>query len=519
MKKLNYKWLYLLLFYPLMFSCNESEVWTDHYEQTEFERTDLRLAEFIQSQDDLSKFSQMLEKSGYDTILNASQSYTVWAPNNDALADVDVTDADKVMEIVRNHIARFTISTSGIEDRRIFMLDKKFINFVNEGSGYSFGNKTVSKADILANNGIIHVIDGYVPYIDNLYEFISNQNELDSVRNYILSQNQLGFDPLSSDVITYNADGEPIYDSVFVVNNVILERIGDINNEDSLFTALLPNNSAWASSFNYIKEFFKVTPADGGANRQLTYTRNQIIDNTIFREKVLDASAFDSLRTSTGNVLHNPANIFDGADYYELSNGWAYVTDTLKYSPTETFLKEIRIEAENPQTRVPQNVNISQRTSGGTGYNLSNSKYIQADPTSTSSRVIPIVQFRLPNTLSAKYRIYCVFVPSSIAGSDTAVSQVGFELHYHDVKSNGSTREVVDAYVEEDMITNANDTTKMLVTEFEFPYSNIIDEEDDETVQKDNQVTLFVANFEKKETVSRTRKMRIDCIILEPVIE
>ncbi|MFC0878223.1 fasciclin domain-containing protein [Saccharicrinis sp. FJH2] len=499
MKKFNCRWFYLLMFLPLLFSCNESDTWINHYEQTAQERTDLRLADFIESQEDLSRFSQMLQITGYDTLLNASQSFTVWAPQNSALEGIDMDNMDKVKEIVRNHIAHFVIGSSGLQSKRIFMIDAKFINFTSTNGSLTFGNKNVVRSDILANNGILHVIDGYVPYINNIWEHIISADGIDSLSNFMES------------LVTFTDDGPPVFDSTFANSNGILNVIGEFVNEDSLYTVLLPDNQAWISAENYMKGFYKVLPDEGGSSQQTKYIRNNIIQNMVFRDKILVPSEFDSIITTTGNVFHDPTTIFEGASFTELSNGWAYITDSLKYKPSEAFLKEIRVEAENPDTRTLYQSTVSQRSSAGTGFNLSGDKYILVNP--STARNITGVIFKIPNTLSAKYKMYCVFAPLAVTGStDTTVATLQFALYYNDVKTP-------DPVVYRNYVTSPHEVDTMYIADFEFPYSNIIDEEEGETVENNTTVSLWVVNMNTKETTKLTRRMCIDCIILEPVVE
>lgn len=509
------RWFYLLILFPLLFACNESETWVNHYEQTSFERTDLRIADWIKDQEDLSVFAQMLELTGFDDILNASETYTIWVPVNDALSGVDLNNMEEVTDIVRNHIARFAISTSGIDYKRIFMLGRKFVPFRTSAGAASFGNANLinDRFNLLANNGIIHVIDDYVPYVYNIYEFINNNEGLDSLNEYIKLNDVLVFSPSLSTVITYTEEGEPIYDSVFVNTNLLLDRVGELDNEDSLYTALLPTNSSWETTQDIIKEYYKVLPEEGGESKQSKYAKNIIVDNLIFRNQIFQPDSYDSLFTSTGNKIYNVGNLFESAEYHELSNGLAYVTDTLKYKPEEVFYKEIRIEAEESETRTLYQSSVSQLSSVGTGYNLSNNKYILVSP--TTARNITGVIFNIPNTLSAKYKIYCVFAPLSITGSnDTTTATLQFALYYKDDKK--TTPVVVGG---SDYVTNPNDTTKMFVTDFEFPYSNIIDVDEDETIEENTTVSLWVVNMNTSETTTKSRRMCIDCIILEPVIE
>ena len=88
----------------LLFSLGCSEIWEEHYNESETDLPGYALFEYVESNAELDLFKQMLELTGYDSILNASQTYTVWAPNNPALNAIDITDLELVDEIVKNHI-------------------------------------------------------------------------------------------------------------------------------------------------------------------------------------------------------------------------------------------------------------------------------------------------------------------------------------------------------------------------------------------------------------------------------
>lgn len=70
----------------------------------------------IESQDDLKIFAQCIKRTGYDTLINKSGSYTVFAPNNDAFTlyfqahpaykSVDDIPLDELRRIVEYHIIK-----------------------------------------------------------------------------------------------------------------------------------------------------------------------------------------------------------------------------------------------------------------------------------------------------------------------------------------------------------------------------------------------------------------------------
>ena len=112
-KKFNLTAIITLILIVFTSSCKDD--WGDHYNFKSTEKSDLNLTEYIKSQGDLSKFAQMLAISGYDTILAKHQTYTVWAPDNSALAGFALTDTAIIRNLVENHITRFSHPTAAID--------------------------------------------------------------------------------------------------------------------------------------------------------------------------------------------------------------------------------------------------------------------------------------------------------------------------------------------------------------------------------------------------------------------
>ena len=111
----------------LLSSC--SDTWEEHYVNGPAGvLNDQTIASYIASEPSLSVFSQMLTLSGYDSILAKPQTYTVWAPVNQALTGINLNDTAMVRNLVMNHISRFSYPTSNLSNKVIYMLDRKFIS-------------------------------------------------------------------------------------------------------------------------------------------------------------------------------------------------------------------------------------------------------------------------------------------------------------------------------------------------------------------------------------------------------
>jgi hypothetical protein len=183
----------------LLFSCNQT--WEDHYKTQNGALLEKKLLELIEEQPDLSLFASMLKKTGYDKVLSSNQVYTVWAPDNAALAAVDTSNMNEVNKIVRNHIARFSHPSSGVQNAAVSMLNGKNVHFVQKEEDFIFGDRKLLEADLTVGNGILHVIDGMVTYYPNVWEYLSSAANVDSIRNYMYSFEEYYFDEENSLII------------------------------------------------------------------------------------------------------------------------------------------------------------------------------------------------------------------------------------------------------------------------------------------------------------------------------
>lgn len=512
MKILHLEKLILSIVLSAILFTNCDDKWDEHYNQDTLGNPEYNLNEYIAQTSELSIFNQLLKTTGYDKVLATSQSYTVWAPVNNALISIDTTDTDLARKIVRNHITRGSIS-SITDNQSVKMLNGKKIGYVYDGSNYIFGDNYVVSANNPTTNGLCNIIDGYAPALDNLWEFIGKNENLDSLEAFIYGQSDTTFDALNSTYLGKDSADQMIYDSsAWIYSNAVLENYGAINNEDSVYTALLPDNDAWDEAYSRISNYYNFPDDAGGAERQSNFTKFRLINDMLYEGRIDDPGSLTSITSTRGTTFSNPAEVFDNAyQTHDLSNGIAFITNQMPNIDTSWF-KKIKVEAEEVDNRTNYNCLIYTRTSYGSGLDISKNKYILVDPTADE----PYVEFSIPNTLSATYNIYCVFVPASIAdASDTIPTKVIYELSW----INRQSGSVVRRDITEDTLTSTNYTslTKMWVTEYDFKFANVQDEDYDNVVVKLRVINDVSTEEEKNGDYSRT--MRIDCIILEPVYE
>lgn len=522
--KITGKLLIVLIAVVVSFTSCENENYKAHYSINKNVVSENNLWEVIRTNPNLSTFAAVLKKTGYDKILSVSQMFTVWAPENNALNQLDTTNTRLVAEFVENHIARFSYTASGSVNEKITLLNKKTTVFKSQGQDYYFGDILIKQKNIVTGNGILHIIGSRLPFFSNIWEYLAKDSRLDSVKNYLYLFNKIIFDEEKSIPGDVNELGQTVYlDSVLTNANKMFSKLGQINAEDSSYTAIFPTNEAWVNAYNKIKPYYRYYYTAATKITADTLQRNNtafaIVRDLVF-SNTRQRSPQDSLISTGKKVFKNPQYLFEGAEKVPASNGSIYVTNDLKYRHWESWNEEIKVEAERTTGRVNTWSNLYDRNyAGNFAFDVSNRRYIEVVPTTAS--VNPQVTFDIPNTLSGKlnadstiaygaaYNIYCVMLPNSMKTSSPKPNKLTFTLFYF--SDAGRVVNVTFDNKKAGYVTLKNDKTKILVAKkVTFPYC-------EKDVNPVNVKLRVNSNVLSSETVNYTRDMFIDCIIFEPV--
>lgn len=147
-----------------------------------------------QNADQYSLFTQIIDKAGYSSFLNAYGAYTMFVPTNDGVtaylkknnkASVNDIDVNTAKNLVSISIIQDTIATSLFTDGRIrtpTMLSQYLITGAANNNGVSTitVNKQANllKGNIRLGNGLIHVIDNMlVPATLTLAQTVEQQSQ------------------------------------------------------------------------------------------------------------------------------------------------------------------------------------------------------------------------------------------------------------------------------------------------------------------------------------------------------
>lgn len=505
-------------------SCDDS--YDEHYSMDNSERSELNILDYMKSRSELSKFVELLEFTGYADTLALSQSFTVFALTNEALADLNLNESNKENLKLQtgNHLASYSQTSSGY----FKAFNGKYLYLLQYGDKYVYQGIEIKEPNILTKNGLIHIMDSPVPYVFNIWEFIQNSSSIETFKDYLNSLTELVLDEENS----YDQDNVFI-DSVMMEENRFLTKLGDINDELYSWTMIVPTNTAWNETYNKIFPFYR--SLDKIENNKIVKTGEElqeerakwaVTQDCLFAGLITNPGELDSLISKNGNVFKDPAYLFENTTRYNLSNGYAYVTDHINNKMEDSWLKTLEVEAESDfySLRSNTNCNLIPYSSFGTNITASNNYYTRFEnlPTSDFSKVS--ARFPIPNTLAnVKYNIYCVFIPiSAIDTTDQRPYKLNFYLSYID--NNGN--KVTDVAVKVDNpATEPGKVTKKLIAEnFEFPYCDQISQEAITNSNYSSDINVFLkvenaATVREERNGVYSRNVAIDCIILEPVIE
>lgn len=251
--QLKYRRLLAAVLAVALVSC--SNPWDDR-ENTGDSNLDQNLSEAIVNTTATSQFGQLLAKTGYDKILAASKTYTVFAPTNEAMSQVDqaiINDPVALKKFVENHIALTAYSSIRKEsEEQIFMLSNKYLLF--KGST-TIGDATIVGADHYASNGVFHIINKAQTAKQNIWEYVNSLKGSSAMSDYLLSLTE--FSIYKEDILA-KASAEPGYlaDSL---SNSYLKNVYNLNNEKNSYTLFLMEDEGFTAESDKMKPYMTIS--------------------------------------------------------------------------------------------------------------------------------------------------------------------------------------------------------------------------------------------------------------------
>ena len=342
MFKKKYSVLLLLLVAATYFvACNKK--WDEHNEITDPAIAN-NLYQAISKNTGLAKFSDLLVKSGYDKVIATSKTYTVWVPTDQALATLDpaiVSDSAKLRAFVGNHIANLAYPT-GAADQRVPMLNGKYNLF----AGSKFDSANITIANAYAANGVYHVIDKFIPRIDNCWEYLNNSTAYPLFKTAVANLNYAFFDStkatqIGSDPLT----GAPIWDSTNakLTRNNFLDQVQNIADEVNQYTLIMLADNSFTTEYDKLSPWFKTATNNADSTKNLA--SYHLIKDLAFKGSYSVAQLPDTLISTFGVKV--PINKTKIIASYKTSNGYVHIMSQVDFNLLYKF-PPIIIEGETP---------------------------------------------------------------------------------------------------------------------------------------------------------------------------
>lgn len=319
--------------------------WDDHNAITDPALTK-NLAEKMKEDANLSKFSELLVKSGYDKVVGSSKTFTVYAPSNAALASLDpaiVADSALLRAFVGNHIATQTYFTNvTTAAKRVPMVNGKYQNILNK----TIEGANIVQADKTASNGVLQVIDKALPVLATTWETLQNNSAIPAAQKaYMLSLFRNVFDLRNAIQIGVNpTTGEPIYQpgTDSVRTNIFWRNVFDLNEEARQFTLFVLTDNAWNSELNKYRPY--CATVTNNADSTTAFASWAVVKDLAIEGTFTPTAATDTVLSKF--KVKVPVDMAAIKQTIKTSNGVIYIMDKVDVQPRHKILP-ITIEAEN----------------------------------------------------------------------------------------------------------------------------------------------------------------------------
>jgi hypothetical protein len=331
----------LLLMLSLIFiSCSND--WNNYYGANNGEEyLDETFKEFFASHSEYSEFYQQLKDCGLDTLLTRNQELTVWAVDNDGMANAELGKNDTTR--MKYHINHLAYTQSELKNGlRIQSLNGIYFQITKKSSDSLYVNSSKVEESFRLKNGVVHHISSLMKSRINLYDYIRTLgNDYSIIRDSLMKDCKRVFDKANSTPVSVDKTGNTVYDSVFYVYHPYFATV-DFSSEFSQITFLLPSNNVINKCFSDLNESF-VSMGKGQLTKSDTITAMTWIKKAMFFNSELTASSFNTkdLYSAFTEQWRTTVQDVDVNDPVEMSNGRMYYVTKL-HVPNNVMISRIK---------------------------------------------------------------------------------------------------------------------------------------------------------------------------------
>lgn len=236
------------------FGCTQT--WDDHYNKQP-ETINMNVWDAIKGKSELSSFVDLMVKYKFDTLFTGNDTYTIFAPDNTALAKMKAGEMN--VRTLNYLISRHFIVAADIKGKRkLQTLEEKFSTFENVGGKSTYDDIPLNFESPLYLNGKFFILSQVPLPKLNLYEYIGANNTY--LKSYIDKQDTIILDMEKSRPIGFDALGRTVYDTVSIKANLFELNYFPVSQEYRSWTATL----AFPRQANYERALTEMAQKLGG---------------------------------------------------------------------------------------------------------------------------------------------------------------------------------------------------------------------------------------------------------------
>lgn len=185
----------------------------------ETEPEPVTVTSLLASMPEFSTFSAALESTGLDTVLQGTGPFTVFAPTNDAFdtlnLDLAALTPDQMADLLQYHIIAGEMTGNSAQNTawsNTLLQERIHLQYI-QGKVVIDGLATVTDLDMVADNGLVHVLDGALLCASmrsriDLIQIVSSYPRLSKFKELMEGAGQLALD-LSTDNINLTIFAAP----------------------------------------------------------------------------------------------------------------------------------------------------------------------------------------------------------------------------------------------------------------------------------------------------------------------
>ena len=180
----------------IILSCTMNKEWDDYYSHSaDLENNVLSL---LRENENYSLFYEKVMKTGFDSVLDKPQYFTLFVPDNKAFENIPDYTPEEWKKIIALHICYTSLFTKDFETKDILSLSGKYLKMLkNNDNAWLVSDALIdqSQTDLNCANGVIHEIDKLLIPKDNMYEYIMGLgDEYSLMKKYIHSMDKTVMD-------------------------------------------------------------------------------------------------------------------------------------------------------------------------------------------------------------------------------------------------------------------------------------------------------------------------------------